>query len=316
MDLILVSIIFLALAFFALSICNIDKVCLGLPYSIFSGRFKLVNLRLKFKKRGTNEADEEFSTPLRRPYKEGLGLKWPWWKVESISREIRTLPITEKEYQLSGFKKSEKGESESVSVATGGTVLVSGVIQYRPSRNALYRFVEVDEEGINKGLGSELDQIIGHFLGEAEMEEAITRKKEASKELWERLTGKDITPVLGEEKNGHIEKRRKIFGVEITYAEHCYGIEVVKANIDSIQPTSEIKKERDAKQKERYQKESEIIEWTHLRDRMKELRDQFPELSDEKIVEAVQVWKGQAQKKVNELRLDGLEEFLKTFLGR
>ncbi|KKQ47350.1 MAG: hypothetical protein US66_C0013G0001, partial [Candidatus Moranbacteria bacterium GW2011_GWD2_37_9] len=118
-------------------IFKIPDIYYGLPSSLFGGRFRGVD-------------SNGNSVPIRAAYTEGLGFKLPWWTITLASKDPVTKEIKKKKFQ----------------VAEGGTVLVSGVIQYRPSIKMLYRFEEVADQTISDGLESELNQFLGiHLLG-------------------------------------------------------------------------------------------------------------------------------------------------------
>ncbi len=270
--------IFLAIGIqiICMSVFKIGDVNLGLPSSWFSGRF-------------SGKDSNGNSIPLREPYREGFHFKFPWWSVKQIDRQVRTYPIVKQEYPVKG----------------GGSVWVSGTIQYRPSFLTLYRYEEVSEEGIKSGLASELDKLIGVDLVTMDMEEAVVRRVELSDKLRESLTRENFLSY----------GIRHLFGCVVTYAEHSYGIEILKAAIDTIEPVGDLKKARDDKQKEKYQKESETTEWNHYLERMKSLKKEFPDLTDQQLLEAIQVWKGQATKDVKEFNVRGLEEVIEKIFG-
>lgn len=248
---------------------KIKDIYYGLPSSLFSGRFKGMDA-------------EGYSIPIREAYTEGLGIKWPWWTITPISKEVITKEIKKKKFQVSG----------------GGTVLISGVIQYRPSLTMLYRFEEVADTAISDGLDSELNQILGIYLLSGDMEAAITRRAEVSQALWNKLTGEIINPTDPPEK----QRTRKLFGKKISYTENSYGVVILKASIDTIDPDEELQKSRDEKQREQYQKQSQTTEWEHLLGRMEDLQKKFPELKHKDLLEAVQVWQKQATKDIKEIK--------------
>jgi len=270
------SVLFFAAALGFMCIFRVSDVHIAQLFDLFRGRFSK-----KSDGRG-------YSIPLREPLLEGLHLKKPWQWIKEVSRETRTKPIKAREFPVMG----------------GGSVKISGVIQYRPSTKALYRYFEVDEEGIEKGLDSELDQMVSQILGQYPMEEAITRKKEVNAELWGRLTGTIVNP----DKPASERHERKLFGKAITYAEHSYGIEILKASIDVVEEASaELKTARHEKQKELYEKESQTTEFNHLRARMKELKQDFPGLDDNKVLEAIQIWQKQTKKEIREFQVTDLK---------
>lgn len=281
MDLGLIGILLIFFAIFIQILCmsffKVKDMHIGLPSDFFKGRIK-------------KEKDSlGFSNPIREPYREGVNTKLPWVSVKQISREVKTYPITKQEYPV-------KGE---------GTIQLSGTIQYRPSFLALYRYEEVSEDGIKNGLSSELDKLLGKELVEFNMEDAVIRRVELSASLFDYLTGpfkKDGT-------------ERRIFGKTVSYSEHSYGIEILKATIDNIEPAGDLKKSRENKQAEKYQRDAEKTEWDHYRSRMEELKNLFPNLSDKEILEAVFVWRGHATKEIKDFNLKGISEALEKIFG-
>ncbi len=256
---------------------RVSNICVGLPWSIFSGRMK------------KNEKDAMgHSVPIHKPYTEGLNVKPPWWFVDEYSRELKTLPI-DKNYQ----------------VKNSGTIIIKGTIQYRVSAIAAYRFAEVDEDGIKKGIISELDQIIGVFLLLGNIEKAIESREQISANLLKRFRD----PYRSETR-----LTRKLFGKELEYSEHSYGIEILKANIDVVEPAEDIRKERDKIKIEEYQREAEKIEMENRLSRMAEIKNAFPSLSDAQVLEAVQVWTKQATKNIQDIRISDMDSILK-FVG-
>ncbi|KKQ46656.1 MAG: hypothetical protein US66_C0033G0001, partial [Candidatus Moranbacteria bacterium GW2011_GWD2_37_9] len=125
-----------------------------------------------------------------------------------------------------------------------------------------------------------------------------TKRAAVSQALWDKLTGEIINPNDPPEK----QKTRIVLGKKVSYTENSYGVEILKASIDTIDPDEELQKARDAKQREQYEKESQSTEWKHLRERMAEIKNDFPELRDKEVLEAVQVWQKQATKNIQEIK--------------
>jgi len=273
----LASIILFVVALLFTMIFKVQDVHLGLPSDFFRGRIIV--------------GEGGLSIPIREPYKEGLHLRKPWYSIKQISREVKTRTITRREYQVS----------------EGGTVFLSGVIQYRASSIALYRYVEVDEQAIEDGLDSELDQIVSKLLADANIEKAVTRKTNVAEKLKERLCGTVLNP---DREEGSSELTRKLFNKDITYVEHSYGIELVKVKIDTIDPSEELKKARDDMQKENYQKISETTEWNHLLEKAEVMKQKFPGISDELAIQAVQLWQKHSTKDVKQISVDGIKELV------
>ena len=137
------------------------------------------------------------------------------------------------------------------------------------------------------------------------MEDAVIRRVELSASLFDYLT----RPF---KKDG---TERRIFGKTVSYSEHSYGIEILKATIDNIEPAGDLKKSRENKQAEKYQRDAEKTEWDHYRSRMEELKNLFPNLSDKEILEAVFVWRGHATKEIKDFNLKGISEALEKIFG-
>lgn len=270
--------VFFVCALISSTIFRVKDINYGLPSSVFKGR-----LSGKKDKNG-------FSIPIREPYKEGLHIKWPWWRVEERCREVKTKVIERKEYPT----------------GDGGFVIISGIIQYRPSYSALYRYVEVQDKGIEEGLVSELDQVIGTELGTMTTDDALSKRKELSENLSGILRGSILNP-----RDVDVpDIERVLFGKKLSYSEHSYGIEVLKSNIDVIDVPESLKEDRVKMTKEDYQKRSETTEWDHLLARMKSMKIDFPNLDDKLILEAVQVWQKQVNKDVKEFKINDLKSII------
>jgi regulator of protease activity HflC (stomatin/prohibitin superfamily) len=257
-----------------LSIVRIPEVHLGLPSSIFTGRFK-------------REKDQnDCSIPISQPLREGYHLVWPWWKITLINRETRTRKINEREYQVGG---------------EGGTVKVTGVVQYRPSEVSLYRMVEVDEHAIELGLDAEIDEFLSVEIGRMEsFEDAITRTtKEGeglSKKLFEKLTRSP-------------DRKQTCLGKDLDYSQHSYGVDILKATIDYVKPNEELQQARDSRQKELYEKQFQTTEWTHLMEKVSQLRTILPDLDQKEALKAVQIWQRQYPYEFREMKIDSPDVF-------
>lgn len=279
------SVLFFTVALASVTIIKIKDVHIGVPSSFFTGRI-----------RGVDE--NNYSIPIHTPYKEGMHIKYPWWSIQELSREIKSKPI----------------EKRPFPVGKGGTIVVSGIIQYRISSLAAYRYLEVDEEGIQSGLDSELDQVIRTTLVDEDVDSVITKATEISNTLWEKLTSCDIRTTEEQNLSNDI-KERFINGKRVSYAEHSYGIEVVKAKIDTINPDEGLKEARDNKQKEVFEKESQTIEFVHLIEKMNMLKKELPNISDKEALEAIQVWQKQTPKEVKTIRVEGTDTLTGILAG-
>jgi len=267
-------------------IFSVPDIHLGLPSSIFSGRIE------------RDPDKDNFSVPIHKPYKEGLHIKVPWWTIKIISRKVYTKNLIRREYP-----------------AKNGTVEVKGTVQYRPSSIALYRFVEFSEEDIDAAMDSEIENMIRCRLAKVSVEDAITQVDIVSKELWDKLAGHTIIPIEAEEKDGekngkktgHIKAQtRKLFGEDVTYSEHSYGVETLKTKIDTIDPSNVLKEARDSQQEEEYKKKQRKIQWDYLLERAGELKKSLP-LSNEQVLDAIQLWEGQSSKHTNKIELRDIE---------
>ncbi|MFO7807398.1 MAG: hypothetical protein R6V40_03175 [Candidatus Moraniibacteriota bacterium] len=279
----IIGLIIIVAAVLKLSIFKVPDVHIGLPSSIFVGRFK-------------KELDENgWSTPIGEPYREGYHLKRPWWKIYLFNREVRTRKIKKSEEEEQGREYQIGGES-------GGTVYVTGVIQYRPSILSLYRLIEVDENAIIEGLDAEVDEFLSQELGKMlSFEEAITRKGQLSKELIGKLTEPTERRLFGNDK-------------PLDHAQLSYGVDILKATIDEIKPTEELRLARDARQKEMYEKDSETTEWVHLMEKAGQLKKILPGLEEREILKAVQVWRKQYNYNYDEIKIDS-PDMISSILG-
>lgn len=286
---IIASLVFFTFALATTVIFKIKDVNIGVPSSFFSGRIR-------------KDVDVNgHSTPIQIPYKEGLHFKFPWWSIQELSREVKSKPIEKRPYP----------------VRKGGTVVVSGIIQYRISSLTAYRYLEVDEEGIQSGLDSELDQVIRTTLtdnDDDDVDNVINKATEISNTLWEKLTSTDLR--TSEEKQlSDIVKERILGGRKVTYIEHSYGIEILKAKIDTINPDDNLKEARDNKQKELFETQSQSTEFTHLLEKVSLLKKELPDISDKELWEAIQVWQKQTPKEIKTIRVEGTDTLTGILAG-
>jgi len=276
------------------TIFRVKNIHIGIPSSLFSGRLK-------------KEKDPDgHSIPIRKPYAEGLNYKWPWWSIEELPKEVNAWVIEKRKFP----------------VGQGGTVIVSGVIQYRISAVAAYRYQEVSKKGIEEGLDAELEQIIRTTLTNENVDSAISKSNEISYTLWHKLTSKDIRTSeenpLEQNIDGKLApidptpKIRTLWGNELSYAEHSYGIEILKAKIDTIDPDDNIKEARDNKQREEYEKLSQSTEFQHILEKGILLKEKFPGIPDDEVWEAVQVWQKQTPKEIKTIRVKGADTLTGT----
>jgi hypothetical protein len=261
-------------------IFRVPDVHIGLPSSLIGGRFKK-----KKDKKGNN-------IPIREPYSEGFHIKPPWISVLFVSTEY-TLTHIEKEFP----------------VGAGGSVTVKALIQWRCSGRMAFRFVEVDNSAIDEGLKAELEQLVIEKTGNAAMsvEKVIQQAKNIAEKMKKVLCCKFLDPGTNKQPT------RSIFGNKakhrITFAEHSYGIDIRKVSVD-ITPSEEMRKARDDRAREKYEKESQGTEWDFYLEIAKKLKEQFPELSDREAWEAVQVSQGQTTKTVHDLQMKDLSRIM------
>ncbi len=274
----LLLVIFLSLLW--ASLIRIPANHLGLPESIFSGRYK-------------DEVDEVGGRiPIAKPLKEGLVIKPPYWKIHVISQEVMTRRFEGKKYQT---KESED--------TTGLSVFASGMLQYRVSGRALFRVLEVDESAIIEGLDAEIDNVLADVIGKTPFDEVITLRDDLSKavkrrfcDIWEadKINASDddnkTDSNLSADKK---ETRRIVFGEPLTNSEVSYGIEVLKVSIDELKIPEEVEKERANRKKESLEEESQRIEWQHLMRRAEELKRVFPDVNEDVLLRAIQLWQKQ-----------------------
>ena len=184
---------------------------LGLPESIFSGRFR----------KGTREL-------IHPPYREGLHIKPPWWRVQLINHQVFTRLIERREYQT---KTS--------------SVFISGLVEWRYSERALFRVVET-EQSIEAGLDALIDDLLSKEAARVTTEECVTRKGDLNKKLRQKLQA---------QSDMEIEP-----GVFLSEAEKKYGIEILTVHISLVEPPPELRKARNERQKELYEQSSQAIE--------------------------------------------------------
>ncbi|MEA2006800.1 MAG: hypothetical protein U9O20_01405 [Patescibacteria group bacterium] len=309
---------FLGLVTLYLTIFRVKDVFIAIPSSIFVGRI-----------RGLDE--NSFSIPIGKPYKEGIHLKPFWWRLTFESRSVKQLKIDKQEYQ----------------VGSGGTVLVSGLVQYRVSDVTGYRVAEIGQQEVVDGISSEVDQIIikclGRILsaddvakgdgGALEGETKMSLDIEASGEV-NVFSGIDIAIQSKAKLNIELEvqfgkmeldsqgRTRRLFAHDVAYAEQSYGVEILKARIDKIDPIDEIKKSRDNIQVERYEVRSEKIQIAHFANRVEETKDKLG-IETERAIEIVMLNMKLTTKDIKQFQVDGVaglatlvESFLKNKGGK
>lgn len=259
--------------FARLIIFKVLNVHIGVPSSLFTGRLK-------------REKDPDGnSLPLAPAYSEGTHLKPPWWTVENLSRKMVTQLIERQSYQVGGKE------------GTQGSVDISGIIQYRVSQRMAFRRLEAKEEDIKEGLDAEFDFLLGRELGnpKIKLEKVVTMKGRLSGFLFKQLRRLSSE---GEQFPDDDFCGREIDGEPVVWSEQRFGIEILKVNVNRIEPTGELKIARDQRQKEVYQRESETVEWQHILARAKELREQHPKLSDQEVLKEIQTWRGLANREI------------------
>ena len=190
---------------------------LGLPESIFSGRFKA--------QEPTSSGWRELIHP---PYREGLGFKFPWWKIILIPQCVFTRKIEKREYQT-----------------TTSSVFISGLVEWRYSERALFRVVET-KNSIDAGLDALIDDFLSKEAGDVDAETCVTRKGELNIRLRNKLTAESniILP------NGDT----------LSESEKKYGIEILTVHISLVEPPPELLEARNERQKEEYEKQSQTTE--------------------------------------------------------
>lgn len=269
--------VFFIIALVRAIVFRVPDVHIGIPSSFFSGRLK-------------KDKDENgHSVPIRQPYGEGLHFKPPWWTVKFVLREVLTKPILKREFP----------------VGDGGTVEISGVIQYRVSNIAAYRYEEVDKFAIEEGFDAEIEQAIRSTLTDEDVDSAIRKTSEVSDHLDKSLKSLDLRTREERDRDPGAIKDKTLFGRSVTYSEHFYGIETLNAKIDTIDPCEDLKKARDDKQRERYEKESQSTEFGHLLEKAALLKEKLPMMADDKAWEAIQIWQKQLTKTVNKIEVEG-----------
>jgi regulator of protease activity HflC (stomatin/prohibitin superfamily) len=272
--------------FARLCIFKVPDVHIGIPSSLFSGRYG-----------GKDEKGN--SLPIKSAYLEGVHFKPPWWSVEIRDRKVATQNVDRQAYQVGGRK------------GTQGSVDITGIIQYRISQKMAFRRLEVSVKDIQDGLDAEFDFLLGKMLGEESimLEEVITMKGALSGNLFKQLTRYNSDEEEFPDDNWC---GREIDGQAVTWAEQRFGIEILKVNINRIDPSGDLKKERDQRQAEIYQRESQTVEWKFLLDMAKELKKQHPDLSDQEILREIQTWQKNASRMIVDAP-DTLSAFLANF---
>lgn len=203
---------------------------LGLPESFFSGRFK-------------NTSTEEDRQPIHKPYAEGFHVKPFWWRNCIVDQRVQTREIVRREYQTSN-----------------GTVLITGLIEFRNSYNALFRIPDVDQSSIGPGLDALIDDHLGKRSGSQTTEDCLRRDGELNSTLREKLISKSKPP-------------RSIYGRQLLESEVKYGIEVLTVHISNVEPPDELREARLERVREEYEKESQATEREVLKEDLEMFTD-------------------------------------------
>lgn len=166
-----------------LTIFRVPVNYLGLPESIFTGRFKK-----------TKNANTHWRELLHPPYREGLGTKRPWWRIILIPQCVFTRKIEKREYQTQT-----------------SSVFISGLVEWRYSERSLFRVVET-KNSIDAGLDALIDDFLSKESGSCDAETCVTRRGELNTKLRDKLTAdSDITLPDG----SILSESEKKYGIEI-----------------------------------------------------------------------------------------------------
>ena|GEM_PF-6028129 len=188
---------------------------LGLPISIFTGRFK----------------DKDNHVPIHPPYEEGWHLKPFWWKVLVVDQSAQTRRIEKRAYP-----------------ANNGTVLVSGLVEWRYSKRALFRVTET-KQSIEAGLDALIDDLLSKEVAGVDVEDCVTRKGELNTKLRQKLT-KESDLIINGERLSESEKK--------------YGIEILTVHISLVELPPDLEEARNEEQREQYERQAQNVERTVL----------------------------------------------------
>lgn len=188
---------------------------LGLPISIFTGRFK----------------NKDNHAPIHHPYEEGWHLKPFWWKVLIVDQSVQTRRIEKRAYP-----------------ANNGTVLVSGLVEWRYSKRALFRVTET-KQSIEAGLDALIDDLLSKEVAGVDVENCVTRKGELNTKLRQKLT-KESDLVINGERLSESEKK--------------YGIEILTVHISLVELPPDLEEARNEEQREQYERQAQNVERTVL----------------------------------------------------
>ena len=216
------------IALIKMSIFRIPLNHLGLPESIFKGRFK---------KTHTDVNGIINYTLIHKPYREGFHIKPFWWRIYILDQKVCTRAIERREYQTSTT-----------------SVFISGVVEWRYSYSALFRVPET-RDSIEAGLNALIDDLLSKEAAKLELEQCITRKGELNVALRKKLT-QNTNPA------------QKVGDIQLKESEAKYGIEILTVHISLVEPSEEVKESRDERQREKYEKESQTTERSVLRSDM------------------------------------------------
>lgn len=218
-----------------------------------------------------------------RILKEGLHLILPWHYVKVISLERRT---------------SREIIIDSIPTKNGGVITYKCSYQFKPCINHLGRFIENDESLIQKGIEDMIKSFIGQFSANYTVDQLLKKWGELEKFVCDKFK---------EEYEAYDEILKK--NVKYTELEHKYGVEIIRLSLTDIDLPKELQEQREKALKERYFEEGEKKRWQNT---IKRIKKSFPNISDEKALNAIQVERDKIKKHVIEIEGLNLNEIARN----
>jgi regulator of protease activity HflC (stomatin/prohibitin superfamily) len=167
----------------------------------------------------------------------------------------------------------------------GAKVTVDGSVIFRVRNPRAYLSLKPDS--IETGLDDIYDEVIRSQMAEKTLDEALRLHVKLSQEVLERAT---------------------------TESERCsWGIEIVQVPLPSIMPDPEVAADLALKRREEAQRDGEIVELQHTRDRIRELMEMG--FSREQAIETVQIAVKRVTKEIKETKISVSDQTLAAIIG-
>lgn len=146
------------------------------------------------------------------------------------------------------------------------------------------------KEGVETILDDIIEENAREFASEKGWEECMKMKKELAAFLIEQLTGRTGPEIIQELRRGNgVEKIPSL------------GIVLNRFNVGRVRPLGKLAEAAEKIAIEERERDSEIVELRHVKDRAKEIRDEL-EISGKDALEVVQTERGKVKKEIKEFK--------------